>query len=106
MTPRAPRLWSRRIADERQSILQNAGALWTTRTRATDSFVTLYRAKDAGLDADTPYVLVCEAHGTLLEVSSEIRGRAFSPCVKDWCERCREAPPVTKVKDNHGRRRS
>lgn len=51
--------------------------------------VGLYKARDAGVDADDPYVTVCEEHGQMVGQPSCRSGRLSMPNPAEWCSECR-----------------
>lgn len=69
----------------------NAGYVASRTNRATGCHTTLYVARDAGIDADTRYVVCCEAHGGLLEVSNRDAGYAWlRTATMEWCGVCQD----------------
>ena len=75
----------------RDEILQhNAGCRSAAYSRWSGSLIGIYDAQDAGIDADTRWVCVCEDHGTILDVDTLANAKA-SASTPDWCEECYEA---------------
>jgi len=66
-----------------------AGLVETRKNRATGSWVSIYRAEAAGIDASSGrYAVVCEAHGSILNAETLSMARRQLP-VASWCEDCR-----------------
>jgi hypothetical protein len=71
-------------------LANNAGVVACRRNRTTTLLVTLYDAAVAGIDADgDPLVVVCEAHGALLNAQSKTWGFRAMAQPWDFCEECR-----------------
>lgn len=67
----------------------NAGYVAGRKNSATGCHTILYVALAAGIDADTPYVVCCEAHGGLLEVADRDEGyRWLRTATAVWCSGC------------------
>jgi hypothetical protein len=49
--------------------------------------VSVYDAEEAGIDADTRWVCVCEDHGALLEIETLANAKRTAR-VPEWCEQC------------------
>lgn len=70
---------------------RNAGLVETRRSRQTGTLVSIYRAEQAGLDADgCAYAVVCEQHATILSAPTMAYARRFAPVPKEFCEYCRD----------------
>lgn len=67
-----------------------AGCLRIRRARSTGLEVGVYRAAEAGIDAGETWVVVCEAHGEILEVATRHLAITTASTPEDWCETCRE----------------
>lgn len=73
----------------------NAGYVASRTNPATGCHTTLYVARAAGIDADSRYVVCCEAHGGLLEVSNRDAGYAWLRTeTVEWCGGC-QAPDAS-----------
>ena len=55
----------------------------------------LFEASEGGADGDGRYAVICEAHGTLVIVSTLDLGREVATDTRNFCDDCREAaaPP-------------
>lgn len=69
-----------------------AGCVTQRTSRATGTLVGVYRADQAGIDADpeAPWAVVCESHNTILTVATLMLAKA-STDPRDWCDDCRAA---------------
>jgi len=59
----------------------------TARSRQTGTRVTVGRAEELGIDAEYPWVTVCEEHGAFVESETQDLARAAKPL--DFCDGCR-----------------
>ncbi len=66
-----------------------AGLAERTKHPDTERTMSVYVAEQAGIDAEDPWVTVCETHGSM--VSSRTRAQASeSMGNQEWCEQCAE----------------
>lgn len=63
-------------------------------SRTTGQPVTLYYAEQAGIDADHPWVVVCETHGEQASYPTLRLAEQHIP-LGDWCAACMAAPKRT-----------
>lgn len=68
----------------------NAGYVASRKNLITGCHTTIYVAKESGIDADTRFVVCCEAHGTLLAVRNQkLAYDTMNGSTAEWCEDCR-----------------
>ena len=66
----------------------HAGYVAMLRNFLTDGYLTIYRAKEQGIDdSDGKYAVVCSAHATIIKTSS-ISSARQSMKWPDFCEYC------------------
>lgn len=71
----------------RQDAMTNAGCVHSAFSKWSGALVSIYDAEQAGIDASTRWVCLCEDHGTLLDVAKMSIARSMAR-VPDWCEKC------------------
>lgn len=79
------------------ALYYNAGCRHAAFSRWSGSLVCIYDAQDAGIDADTRWVCVCEDHGSILDAETLTDAKSLAS-VPDWCDKCYEV--AAKVSDN------
>src|SRR5216110_927621 len=63
------------------------GCVTQQKDEDTGITVGLYCAEQAGIDADGPWVTVCERHGTICSHTTQQKARETLALV-EWCEAC------------------
>ena len=73
-----------------------AGLVERRRNRRTGTLVGLYHAHQAGIDADpeTPWVTVCEDHGSTISHQTLALARSGMVAPDDWCDECADPDPI------------
>lgn len=66
------------------------GRVEVRRAKSTGTWVGLYRNSESGMESDpeTPWSVVCEAHGCLVCVATREHGRLAMSAPHDWCPQC------------------
>lgn len=68
---------------------RRAGCLILRRSRSSGTVVGLYRADEAGLDADAgPFATVCEDHGGIVNHRTRSIAESHLSHPIEWCPRC------------------
>jgi hypothetical protein len=75
---------------------QYEGCVSLRRARSNGRVVGMYRAQAAGIDADAPWALICEDHGSILTTDTRAIAVSYQPHPEEWCDDCREAFKTTK----------
>ena len=89
------------------------GRVKQSQSRTTGQPVSLYYAEQAGIEADHPWVVVCETHGEQASCPTLRLAEKHIP-LGDWCTACMAAPKrvikkfdyTTPPNPNRGRRTS
>lgn len=68
-----------------------AGCVQLRRARATKTLVGVYHGVQSGIDAEpsTPWVAVCEEHGSILSCESLKLAKSQAVEPEGWCSECR-----------------
>ncbi len=68
------------------------GLVRRTRARSTSHLVGLYHAQQSGIEMDpeTPWVTVCEEHGSCVCHQSLALARQWTAEPETWCEKCQK----------------
>ena len=70
------------------------GRVKQSMSRTTGQLVSLYYADQAGIEADHPWVVVCETHGEQASYPTLRQAEQHIP-LGDWCAACMAAPKRT-----------
>lgn len=65
-----------------------AGCVQQRKNRQTKTLIGVYHAKEAQIDADDPWVVVCEVHGLMLSVATKALALRDAAHPEEWCEDC------------------
>lgn len=76
------------------------GRVKQSQSRTTGQPVSLYYAEQAGIEADHPWVVVCETHGEQASYPTLRLAEKHIP-LGDWCAACMAAPKRTIKKHTH-----
>ena len=74
-----------------------AGCVIQQQNEDTGVAVGIYCAEQAGIDADGPWVTICERHGTICSHSTQQKAREAIALV-EWCEACQDTDMLKFVR--------